>query len=155
MDNLDQYKIKQGVDGLDKSDQILYSAARNVKMQAWSQYSGHPVAAAIRADNSRIYIGVNVECVVFAEGETASRNALGNLVTSGGRGFSSWLLMGSSDIPCLPSGSDLQLAAEFASDESFVLCSNQDGTQVFKIPFAVMMPFAFSQRNLFPLRSTT
>lgn len=135
-------------DQLSKSDQVLFQAASRARENAWAHYSNHQVGVAIRGDNSRTYVGVNVECAVMQDGITASRAAFATMVTTGVRAFETWLAVGSGAKICIPSGGDLQVAAEFASPDSLFLCSNQDGSEIRRFTFAELLPHSFNFRNL-------
>lgn len=140
----EQTKMKK----LTKLDKAALESAMRVRENAWSHFSRHAVGAVICGDSGRNFKGTNVESAVSQDGITASRVAFGAMISGGERSFNTWVLVGSADEPCLPSGGDLQLAAEFAQDDARIVCSNHDGSKIEIYTFLGLFPHAFSFRNL-------
>lgn len=94
----------------------LLERAREARTAAYAPYSDYRVAAALEADEGRVYAGVNVENASSPVGVCAERVALGAAVTDGARSFRRLALVTSGDRPATPCGMCRQALAEFGED---------------------------------------
>ena len=67
----------------DTADQELYDAAVDVATRAYAPYSRFLVGAAVRTDDGRVFLGVNVENAAYPLGICAEKAALAAAVTAG------------------------------------------------------------------------
>lgn len=107
--------------------EALLEEARRVHGSAYAPYSEFRVAAALEADDGRVFSGVNVENASSPVGICAERVALGTAVSAGARGFSRLALVSSGDRPATPCGMCRQALAEFGT-ELAVWSEATDGT---------------------------
>lgn len=130
-------------DGEDVRDvpESLLAEARKVHDAAYAPYSEFRVAAAIEADDGRIFTGVNVENASYPVGICAERAALGSAVAAGARDFRRLALVVSGDRPAAPCGMCRQALAEFGADLR-VWSSAGDG-RVRKWRLGALLPDAF------------
>lgn len=105
----------------------LLEEARSVHESAYAPYSEFRVAAALEADDGRVFSGVNVENASSPVGICAERVALGTAVSAGARGFRRLALVCSGDRPATPCGMCRQALAEFGT-ELEVWSEATDGT---------------------------
>jgi cytidine deaminase len=70
---------------MDANDQALYEQAVAVAERAYAPYSNFHVGAAVRAQDGRVFLGVNVENAAYPLGVCAEKTALTRAVTDGCR----------------------------------------------------------------------
>jgi len=119
------------------SDDDLFAAAQKARAQAHAPYSGFTVGAAALDDQGRTHIGCNVENASFPEGICAEANAIGSMVTAGGKHLVAIAVVGAPVNPeasqfassgfCKPCGGCRQRILEFADPETRVLMLNEAG----------------------------
>ncbi|MDP2497013.1 MAG: cytidine deaminase [Candidatus Palauibacterales bacterium] len=102
--------------GTDDRPEALLEEARRVHGSAYAPYSNFRVAAALEAEDGRVFSGVNVENASSPVGVCAERVALGTAVSSGARSFSRLALVTSGDRPATPCGMCRQALAEFGTE---------------------------------------
>lgn len=103
-------------EGTDDRPEALLEEARRVHDSAYAPYSKFRVAAALEADDGRVFSGVNVENASSPVGVCAERVALGTAVSSGARSFRRLALVTSGDRPATPCGMCRQALAEFGTE---------------------------------------
>ena len=75
----------------------LIEAAKKARQNAYAPYSNYFVGAAIVDDRGDIYTGCNVENAAYPEGNCAEVNAIGAMVTAGGKKISVIAAVGGGD----------------------------------------------------------
>ncbi|MCA1998960.1 MAG: cytidine deaminase, partial [Hyphomicrobiales bacterium] len=101
--------------------EALFEAAKAAQAQAYVPYSRFPVGAAIRADDGRVYAGVNVENAAYPLGTCAEAGAIAAMVLGGGRRIEAILVLGPGEALCTPCGGCRQRIREFAAPDCPVL----------------------------------
>jgi cytidine deaminase len=115
---------------MDKASQdSLIDAARAVRENAHSCYSGYRVGVALLDEHGRLHIGCNVENASFPEGACAETNAIGAMVSSGGRKIKTIAVVGGRDKPeaCTPCGGCRQRIREFADADTVIILLDDEG----------------------------
>mgnify|MGYP006281004973 CR=1 FL=1 len=102
--------------GTDDRPEALLEEARRVHGSAYAPYSNFRVAAALEAEDGRVFSGVNVENASSPVGVCAERVALGTAVSSGARSFRRLALVTSGERPATPCGMCRQALAEFGTE---------------------------------------
>lgn len=120
---------------------LLISAARAARANAYAPYSNYKVGAAILAKSGKIYTGANFENAAFGAGTCAERVALGAALAAGEREFTAVACVGAEE-SITPCGICRQALAEFG--EMTVICAgaDDDGLRVYKL--SELLPFGFS-----------
>jgi len=138
-------------------DQKLIDAASEVRDNAYAPYSHYHVGAAVLDDRGAVHLGCNVENAAFPEGVCAEANAIGTMVSAGGRRISSIAVVGSSGggelaalaakvDSCTPCGGCRQSILEFADAQTRIILIDGDGKpQVFGIDD--LLPASFRVRS--------
>jgi cytidine deaminase len=111
-------------------EQALIDAAKKVRRNAHAPYSGYHVGAALLDDTGHVHSGCNVENAAFPEGVCAEANAIGAMITSGGKNIVAIAAVGGKkDIEvCTPCGGCRQKIVEFADENTRVLLIGEDGS---------------------------
>ena len=128
----------------------LVEAARAVRARAYAPYSGYFVAAALRADDGRIYTGVNVENSSYPVSQCAERNALGTAVGEGARRFTAIAIvteLGKDGRPGTPCGACRQALSELGADLEVIL-AGPEGPPLMHTRLTDLLPLAFSGESL-------
>lgn len=102
--------------GTDDRPEALLEEARRVHGSAYAPYSNFRVAAALEAEDGRVFSGVNVENASSPVGVCAERVALGTAVSAGARSFRRLALVTSGERPATPCGMCRQALAEFGTE---------------------------------------
>lgn len=129
-----------------EAPRALLAEARAVHDSAYAPYSGFRVAAAIEAEDGRVFTGVNVENASHPVGMCAERAALGAAVTEGARSFRRIAVVASGGRAVSPCGMCRQALAEFTPDLE-VWSSTRDG-DVRRWSLADLLPDAFRRDDL-------
>jgi len=106
----------------------LIAAARDVRANAYSPYSGFAVGAAVLAGDCT-FTGVNVEIASFPLGVCAERNAVAAMVAAGERVVDAIAIVTSADGPTPPCGGCRQVLWEFGPS-SLVVAENLAGERL-------------------------
>jgi cytidine deaminase len=128
----------------------LVRAAREVRSRAYAPYSGYLVGAALRANDGRIFTGVNVENSAYPTSMCAERNALATAVGVGVRDFVAVAVVTAADDsgrPGSPCGACRQALAEFGLGVEVILAT-EDGNDYMVMGLDELLPHAFSGKNL-------
>jgi cytidine deaminase len=123
----------------------LRDAAENVRRRAHAPYSKFYVGAAIEDENGAIHTGANVENAAFPLGSCAEANAIGAMISAGGRRIRTILVLGGRDTPeaCTPCGGCRQRIAEFAdADTDIVLLDGAGELEHFTLE--ALLPASFN-----------
>jgi cytidine deaminase len=110
-------------------EKSLIDAAKKVRRNAHAPYSGYHVGAALLDDTGQIHCGCNVENAAFPEGVCAEANAIGAMITSGGKSIVAIAAVGGKKgiEVCTPCGGCRQKIVEFADENTRVLLIGEDG----------------------------
>lgn len=123
----------------------LCDAARAVRENSYSPYSGCRVGAALLCDDGSIFTGVNVENASFSPTICAERSAFSSAISAGKRGFSAIAVCGG-EKPFPPCGVCRQVMAEFCKPDFPILCIS--GDNVTRYTLAELLPHAFSGESV-------
>ncbi|MCA1953238.1 MAG: cytidine deaminase [Hyphomicrobiales bacterium] len=129
--------------------EALFEAAKTAQARAYAPYSRFPVGAAIRADDGRVYAGVNVENAAYPLGTCAEAGAIAAMVLGGGRRIEAILVLGPGEALCTPCGGCRQRIREFAAPDCPVLIAGLAGIRA-RLTLAALLPHAFGPANLPP-----
>jgi len=104
-------------------EQALIDAAVEVRGNAHAPYSHYKVGAAVMDERGNIHTGCNVENAAFPEGTCAEANAIGSMVTAGGKRIVAIAAVGGTDDieACTPCGGCRQCILEFADENTRVI----------------------------------
>ncbi len=110
-------------------DKALINAAKEVRLHAHAPYSGYRVGAALLDDSEQVHSGCNVENAAFPESICAEANAIGSMVSAGGKTIVAIAAVGGKDeiVACTPCGGCRQKILEFADGNTRVLLIGDDG----------------------------
>lgn len=125
----------------------LKDAARTVRAKAYAPYSRFLVGAALRADNSQVYVGCNVENVAYPEGTCAEAGAIAAMVAAGARRIEELYVIADSPVPVSPCGGCRQKIAEFAKGDVVVTLANLDGVE-HRTTIGTLLPGAFDSAQM-------
>lgn len=125
----------------DDGPETLLEEARRVHDSAYAPYSGFRVAAALEAEDGRIFSGVNVENASSPVGMCAERVALGTAVSAGARSFRRLALVTSGNRSASPCGMCRQALAEFGTE--LVIWSEAADGSVESWSLAELLPEVF------------
>lgn len=128
-------------------EQKLIDAAKAVRPNAHAPYSGYKVGAALIDDTGALHTGCNVENAAFPEGTCAEANAVGSMITAGGKRIVAIAAVGgSNDIEaCAPCGGCRQIIREFADADTRIIFIG-DGNRIDSYTIDELLPAAFSLR---------
>ncbi len=118
--------------GSDLIDQErLIKAATAVRQSAYAPHSKYRVGAALQDELGRIHIGCNVENASFPQGSCAEANAVGAMVSAGGRRIVAIAVIGGHDSleSCTPCGGCRQIISEFADENTRILLNGENGLE--------------------------
>ncbi len=126
----------------------LIEAAKKARQNAYAPYSNYFVGAAIVDDRGGIYTGCNVENAAYPEGNCAEANAIGAMVTAGGKKISVIAAVGGGDALefCTPCGGCRQSILEFSDENTRIILINEEG-EIQKYSIDELLPLAFRLRQ--------
>jgi len=125
-----------------KCPEDMLSLALTHLDNAYAPYSGYRVAAALRDEMGRVFVGVNVENSSYGLTVCAERVAVFNAVSSGARRFKEILVVAKGPNPPIPCGACLQVLSEFVEDDMKVYVATVDGhCESFKLSELLPKPF--------------
>lgn len=112
------------------NDEKLFEAVLRVRDNAYSEYSGFSVGAALIDENGDLHVGCNVENSAYPEGTCAEANAIASMIAAGQRRIKTIAVAGGHDAleKCTPCGGCRQKIAEFADGDTRILIMNADGS---------------------------
>jgi cytidine deaminase len=130
------------------NDEQLIEAAKAARNNAHAPYSKYFVGAAIVDDRGEMHAGCNVENAAYPEGNCAEANAIGAMVSSGGKKISVIAAVGGSDELeyCTPCGGCRQSILEFSDENTRILLLDEEG-QIQKFSIDDLLPLAFRLRQ--------
>lgn len=131
------------------AEKKVITAAVEAIDRAYAPYSGHPVGAAILANDGNVYAGCNVENAAYPLGQCAEATAIGNMVLGGGSAIEEIVIVGPGDEPCPPCGGCRQKIREFADKNGVpVTVCNRNGDILLETTSAELLPHAFGPENI-------
>jgi cytidine deaminase len=126
------------------SDKDLIEAASAVQKQAYCEYSGFYVGAALLDEQGRMHVGCNVENSAYPLGSCAEAGAIAAMVANGGRTISVIAVVGGNEgnWPCTPCGGCRQRIHEFADEHTRILVLD-DSKEWKTYSIAELLPASF------------
>ena len=126
------------------SDKDLIEAASAVQKQAYCEYSGYHVGAALVDEQGRMHVGCNVENSAYPLGSCAEAGAIAAMVANGGRTISVIAVVGGNEgnWPCTPCGGCRQRIHEFADEHTRILVLD-DSKEWKTYSIAELLPASF------------
>lgn len=111
---------------MDPELQELLQRARASQPGAYAPYSKYHVGAAVRAEDGRVFVGVNVENAMYGATVCAERVAVWTAVAAGARRIvAAAVVTPSGGTPC---GFCRQVLSEFAGPETPVVVADPEGS---------------------------
>ena len=131
---------------VDNVVQSAFELAQKARLNAYADYSGVKVGAAVKIKGSdEIYYGANVEYVVNGVSVCAERSALSHAVSNNGKIEIEFVVVCSNTEPALlPCGVCCQAISEFAHKELPIYIGNKDKV-VKKVTFGEVWPNQYSE----------
>jgi len=126
------------------ANEDLINAATEAREQAYSDYSGYSVGAAIVDDQGRLHVGCNVENAAYPLGSCAEAGAIAAMVQEGGKRIVRIAVAGGRGkiAPCTPCGGCRQRIHEFA-DSNTVIIVFDDSEEWQEYSIADLLPASF------------
>ena len=123
----------------------LREAAEAVRAHAYARYSGFHVGAALVDEHGQVHVGANAENAAYPLGSCAEANAIGAMVSAGGRLIKTMLVVGGRDEPeaCTPCGGCRQRIAEFADPDTDIVLLDQTG-ELTHFTIDTLLPASFN-----------
>ena len=111
------------------SNEQLIDKAIEAREQAYSQYSGYNVGAAIIDDQGQLHLGCNVENVAYPLGNCAEAAAIAAMVQQGGKRIARIAIAGGRTeiTACTPCGGCRQRIHEFADENTVIIVLDDSG----------------------------
>lgn len=134
---------------LTASDQALIEEATRVRARAYAPYSRYQVGAALRAEDGRVFPGVNVENCAYPTCVCAEVNALTTAVAQGARRFTAIAVVtapGPDGRPGSPCGNCRQALSEFGPGLKVILATPDGPVEVHRL--SALLPAAFTPERL-------
>lgn len=132
----------------------LLLAAHQAQANAHAPYSLFKVGAAILSDDGKIYNGCNVENAAYPSGTCAEENAIGSMIAAGSKRIKAILVLGQNQTGLVPCGACRQRIAEFADEQTLVLCAGTSGI-THRLMLTQLLPYAFGRDTLNPDRGNS
>lgn len=123
----------------------LVEAARQVRVNAHTPYSGFKVGAALQTDQG-MFLGCNVENAAYPQGTCAEAGAIAAMVAAGGRVIEAVAVYAEGPRPIAPCGGCRQKLAEFAGPDVPVILAGPD-SQI-ETTIGALLPGAFGMDHL-------
>jgi len=121
---------------------ILFNAARAAMANSHSPYSKFPVGAALVTPAGNVYGGCNIENASYPEGWCAETSAISHMVTAGENQIAEICVTAEKMDRITPCGGCRQRLVEFASPDTPVHLSDQDGV-VETVRLGDLLPASF------------
>jgi cytidine deaminase len=123
----------------------LLQAARDVRKNSYSPYSGFAVGAALLDAQGRVHCGVNMENASYPVGVCAERSALCIAISAGAREFVAMALVTAAPVPVGPCGMCRQALAEFGDFELILAAPEGEPTHT---TVGALLPAQFDPSHL-------
>ncbi len=134
----------------DGSYDALFSAASEVRGNAYAPYSRFHVGAAIRTEDGRIFSGCNIENAAYPQGQCAEASAIGTMVANGAARIAEVVVVGGEDgdgMLCSPCGGCRQRLREFAGADTPIHICGPEGLRL-TATLEDLLPLSFGPDNL-------
>ena len=130
---------------INETERRLIDAALAARSQAHAPYSGYRVGAALLDEHGNIYHGCNVENAAYPLAFCAEANAIGSMISAGGRRIKMLLITGGGEALelCPPCGGCRQRIQEFADENTQILLVDRD-EQLTTYLMKDLLPLPFS-----------
>jgi cytidine deaminase len=120
----------------------LVAAARAVRERAYAPYSRFLVGAALRSEDSRVFVGCNVENASYGGTICAERSAILAMVAAGQRSIKSIAVFTDADTLAMPCGLCRQVISEFQQGACLVVANPRQQrvlgfAEIFPEPFVL------------------
>ena len=125
----------------------LINKAYEAQKFSYSPYSNFQVGAALITKSGKIYTGTNIESAAFSPTICAERTAFAKAVSEGEREFSAIAICGSDSDYCVPCGVCLQVMAEFAEPDTFLILSAKTRGDFMEYSLSQLLPYGFKLRE--------
>lgn len=126
----------------------LWNLAKKSQAHSHSPYSHKKIGAAVLMDDGQVYGGCNVENASYGGTVCGERVAIFKAISEGqSRKISEVLVISQEVSPWPPCGFCRQVIAEFATPETLVHLTNNDG-QIKTYKFTEIFPLAFNPEHL-------
>tara|TARA_B100001057_G_C22739347_1_gene907102 strand:+ start:478 stop:876 length:399 start_codon:yes stop_codon:yes gene_type:complete len=125
----------------------LKDAAFKVRSNAYAPYSGFQVGAAIKSEEDKIFVGVNVENAAYPEGTCAESGAIAAMIAAGHTRIKEAYVVADCPSPVPPCGGCRQKIAEFADQDVIVTLATVDGKEA-KYSVAELLPGVFTPTHM-------
>lgn len=111
------------------TDQDLIEQALAVRENAYCEYSGFKVGAALLDEQGHVHIGCNVENAAYPQGSCAETGAITAMIAAGGKSIVAIAIAGGSGklTACTPCGGCRQRINEFADAGTRIIVIDDDG----------------------------
>jgi cytidine deaminase len=119
----------------------LIDAARRVRLNAHSPYSGFQVGAALETSAGVIIAGCNVENATYGLTICAERVAIVKAISDGEREFVRIAIVADTDAPTPPCGACRQILWEFGGDLEIILANLTEVKGVYRLADLLPLPF--------------
>ena len=121
----------------------LKDAAFKVRANAYAPYSGFQVGAAIKSEEGKIFVGVNVENAAYPEGTCAEAGAIAAMIAAGHTRIKEAYVVADCSSPVPPCGGCRQKIAEFADQDVIVTLATIAGEEE-KFTVSELLPGVFT-----------
>jgi cytidine deaminase len=121
---------------------LLLESATLARSNAYCEYSGFAVGAAVATPSGAIFAGCNVENRTYGLTICAERVAIASAVTAGERRIAAVVVVTDTDPPSTPCGPCREMLAEFGNPETKVVLANLDGART-EYRLGDLLPYPF------------
>ncbi|MDR2977789.1 MAG: cytidine deaminase [Streptococcaceae bacterium] len=128
-------------------DKKIAEMAKEAASQAYVPYSHFPVGAAIVSQESKVFLGCNIENASFGLSNCAERTALFKAVSEGIHDFSAIYIYGETESPISPCGACRQVLSEFCDDEMPVYLLSKN-LEVKATTILELLPYHFTKKDV-------
>tara|TARA_B100000963_G_C22391501_1_gene564703 strand:+ start:275 stop:673 length:399 start_codon:yes stop_codon:yes gene_type:complete len=125
----------------------LKDSALKVRINAYAPYSGFKVGAALKSEEGKIFVGVNVENAAYPEGTCAEAGAIAAMIAAGHTRIKEAYVVADCPGPVSPCGGCRQKIAEFADQDVLVTLATVDGKEA-KYTVAELLPGVFTPSHM-------
>jgi cytidine deaminase len=123
----------------------LMEAAKKASYNSYSPYSGYAAGSAVLTEDSKIYLGVNIENASYGLTNCAERSALFNAVSNGDKKIKA-LALWTPKFDIFPCGACCQVILELASNADIIINSQNIALKIFKVQD--LLPHVFTKYSL-------